>query len=96
MFWPIKDDNPTSHTPIVTWVLMLICVLVFIWQSQLTQTESQITILSYGIIPAHLFSFGNFSEINFSKRRSGRSMPILSVLYYWTCLMKIKHYKYLE
>ncbi len=64
MFWPIKDDNPTSHTPIVTWALMFICVLVFIWQSQLTQTESQITILSYGIIPAHLFSFGNFSEIN--------------------------------
>ena len=43
MFWPIKDDNPTSHTPIVTWVLIFICVLVFIWQSQLTQTESQIT-----------------------------------------------------
>ena len=64
MFLPIKDDNPNSQTPIITWALIIICVLTFIWQSQLTQTESQITILSYGIIPAHLFGVGNFSEIN--------------------------------
>jgi len=64
MFLPLKDDNPNSQTPIITWALIIICVLTFIWQSQLTQAESQITIFSYGIIPAHLFGVGNFSEIN--------------------------------
>jgi len=45
-------------------------------------------ILSFHIVGScyvSLFSDGNFSEINFSKRRSGRGMPLLSVLYYWTC-----------
>ena len=45
-------------------------------------------ILSFHIVGScyvSLLSDGNFSEINFSKRRSGRSIPLLSVLYYWTC-----------
>ena len=45
-------------------------------------------ILSFHIVGScyvSLFSDGNFPEVNFSKKRSGRSIPILSVLYYWTC-----------
>ena len=45
-------------------------------------------ILSFHIVGScyvSLFGDGNFPEVNFSKKRSGRSIPILSVLYYWTC-----------
>ena len=36
---PLRDDNPVERTPYVTYALIGACVLVFLYQLQLVQTE---------------------------------------------------------
>ena len=51
---PLKDDNPTSGKPVVTYFLIGICVLVFLLQlSSQTYKTGQI-FYSYGLIPSVL------------------------------------------
>jgi len=54
--FPIADDNPRLETPIVTWSIIAVCVLVFFWQLSLGTTGGEIAIYEYGMIPARLFS----------------------------------------
>ncbi len=53
--FPIADDNPRLETPIVTWSIIAVCVLVFFWQLPLGTTGGEIAIYEYGMIPARLF-----------------------------------------
>lgn len=53
--FPIADDNPRQNTPVVTWSLIGICVLVFFWQFSLGANGGQIAALEFGFIPARLF-----------------------------------------
>lgn len=55
LFLPIADDNPTRRTPYVTWTVMALCIVVFLWQQSLTPLEQRAALLSYGVIPAVLF-----------------------------------------
>jgi len=50
--FPLKDDNPTSITPIVTWMLIAINVMVFFYQVSSGPRASQLFIYQYGAIPA--------------------------------------------
>lgn len=53
--FPIRDDTPTRITPYITYVVILVCVLVFFWQ--LSQGEdAQRAIYSFGVIPAVLLA----------------------------------------
>ena len=52
---PLRDDNPSAIVPIVSWVLIGACVLVFLWQLSLGPRESQIAVYALGVIPAVLF-----------------------------------------
>ena len=49
---PLKDDNPTSSRPIVTYFLIGLCVVVFLMQ--LGSQSYRTLILSYGLIPSVL------------------------------------------
>jgi membrane associated rhomboid family serine protease len=49
---PLYDDNPTAREPIVTYLLIGLCVGAFLWQ--LGQDERAV-LYSYGMIPARLF-----------------------------------------
>jgi membrane associated rhomboid family serine protease len=49
---PYRDDNPTVRDPIVTYLLIGLCVGTFLWQ--LGQDERAV-LFSYGMIPARLF-----------------------------------------
>ena len=51
---PLKDDNPTSITPLVSWSVMGICVLVFLWQVSLDPRAGQEAVYALGVIPAVL------------------------------------------
>lgn len=51
---PIHDDNPTENPSYVTWVLMGICIVVFIIQFSSPPAAAQKIILSSGLIPALL------------------------------------------
>jgi membrane associated rhomboid family serine protease len=49
---PLYDDNPTVRDPIVTYLVIGLCVGAFLWQ--LGQDERAV-LYGYGMIPAHLF-----------------------------------------
>jgi len=51
-FVPLYDDNPTTRDPIVTYLLIGLCVGAFLWQ--LGQNESAV-LYTYGMVPARLF-----------------------------------------
>jgi len=53
--FPIADDNPRIDTPMVTWSIIAVCVLVFFWQFSLGQTGGEIAVYQFGMIPARLF-----------------------------------------
>lgn len=52
---PLHDDNPTRTTPVVNWVLIALCVTVFLWQVSLPPEGLQAAIYAFGLVPAVLF-----------------------------------------
>jgi membrane associated rhomboid family serine protease len=55
---PLRDDNPSQIRPIVTYLLIGLCVLVFIWQFMLGPEGGQRAVYSLGVIPARLLGHG--------------------------------------
>ena len=51
---PLKDDNPTSKKPIVTYFIIGICVLVFLIQLSSQSYRTGQLFYSYGLIPSVL------------------------------------------
>ncbi len=51
---PLRDDNPTSITPFVTYVFIAACILVFLWQMSLGEKGFEAAVLALGVIPAAL------------------------------------------
>src|SRR5262249_29609695 len=51
---PLYDDNPTVRAPVVTYLLIGLCVGSFFWQ--LGHNEREI-LYAYGMIPAELFGY---------------------------------------
>jgi membrane associated rhomboid family serine protease len=50
---PLYDDNPIRRPPVVTWVLIGLCIGAFLWQ--LGQNDPDAVAYQYGMIPAVLF-----------------------------------------
>ena len=48
---PLKDDNPTSGRPIVTYFLIGLCVVVFLIQLGSQSYKTGQLFYSYGLIP---------------------------------------------
>ncbi|MFY4727894.1 rhomboid family intramembrane serine protease [Nitrospira sp. BLG_2] len=59
---PLQDDNPTQRTPIVTVVLIGICIAVFLYQVNLPQAAAELFAFQYGAIPAIVFGHASLSE----------------------------------
>lgn len=51
---PIRDDNPTHHTPVVTIGLIVINSAVFLFQATLSEPRSEAFIYRFGFVPARL------------------------------------------
>jgi len=49
---PLKDDNPTYRTPIVTYSIIAICVIIFILEITSSSYNNGQLFYSYGLIPA--------------------------------------------
>lgn len=49
--FPVKDENPSSITPVVTWLLIVSCVSIFVWQFA---GDFDRIILGYGFTPARI------------------------------------------
>src|SRR5438128_12330321 len=54
---PLRDDNPTTLTPVVTVALIVLNCLVFLYQLSLGPAEERF-ILSYAAVPAEWFHPG--------------------------------------
>jgi len=52
---PLRDDNPITIRPIVTFVLIGLCVAVFLWQLSLGPSLGQAAVYALGLTPAVLF-----------------------------------------
>ena len=51
---PLKDDNPTSEKPIVTYSIIFLCVIVFLIQLSSQSYKTGQLFYSYGLIPSVL------------------------------------------
>lgn len=52
---PLRDDNPTRTRPIVTYVILGLCVFVFLWQLALGPGGNEAAVYALGFIPAVVF-----------------------------------------
>jgi membrane associated rhomboid family serine protease len=52
---PLRDENPSRIVPYVTIGVIVLCVLVYLWQSSLGERGGQQAIYALGVIPAVLF-----------------------------------------
>ncbi|XDZ64642.1 rhomboid family intramembrane serine protease [Alphaproteobacteria bacterium LSUCC0684] len=51
-FLPLFDDNPTSRPPLVTWMIMALCILIFLIQATQPERGQYEILLRYATIPA--------------------------------------------
>jgi len=56
---PIGDDNPTSIKPIVNWIIILTCVLVYLWQTSGDYNFFVYTLEQYGVTPSLIMNTRN-------------------------------------
>ncbi len=56
---PLSDDNPTQRAAVVTWLIIALCAVVFLWELSLPPPMARAATLSLGMIPAVLL--GNAS-----------------------------------
>src|SRR2546428_2818815 len=58
---PLRDDNPSSSRPVVTVLLILICIVVFLYVSYRLGSEAatERVFSTYGATPAALMAAGN-------------------------------------
>jgi len=91
---PLKDDNPTSGRPIVTYFLIALCVLVFLIQLSSQSYKSGQLFYSYGLIPSvlmghnqlplNIYAVPAFVTIFTSMFMHGGFMHIIgNMLYMW-------------
>lgn len=59
---PLHDDNPTQGTPLVTLMLIGICIAVFLYQTNLSQQAAELFAFQYGAIPAIVFGQASLPE----------------------------------
>lgn len=52
---PLRDDNPTRTRPIVTYAILGLCVMVFLWQLALGPRGNEAAVYALGFIPAVVF-----------------------------------------
>jgi membrane associated rhomboid family serine protease len=54
---PISDDNPARLVPVVTWFIIALCVVVYLWERSLGR-EIDATLAVLGFVPASLRHWG--------------------------------------
>ncbi len=59
---PIRDDNPTHSIPVITYLLIFLNILVFIFQSFLG-SNNELFIYQFALIPADVISFLSFDGL---------------------------------
>ena len=58
-FFPLFDNNPTKDRPIISWIIIFLCIIVYMWQITLSDFEQKLIFLKFGIIPSTLFGISS-------------------------------------
>lgn len=53
---PLGDENPRRLTPYVNWLIIGLCVIVFLWQASSGDDHFIYTLLEYGFVPSRISS----------------------------------------
>ena len=91
---PLRDDNPTSGRPVITYLLISLCVLVFLVQLSSQSYKTGQLFYSYGLIPSvlmghkqlpvNLYALPAFLTIFTSMFMHGGFMHLIgNMLYMW-------------
>ena len=59
---PLKDDNPTNSKPLVTYFLIIICVIIFLIELGSSSYRTGVFFYSYGLIPSVFLGKLHLSE----------------------------------
>ncbi len=59
---PLKDDNPTSGKPIVSYSIIFFCIIIFLAQLGLDEIEIRDFTYSYGLIPSVLMGIDQLPD----------------------------------
>ena len=63
VFLPISDENPTPNKPYLTWSLITINFLVFLYQLSLTGSANQMLVNEFGVKPSVFFEMQDLHTI---------------------------------
>ena len=63
VFVPISDENPTPKKPVLTWTLIAMNFLVFLYQLSLSGGANQALVNEFGVRPSVFFEMQNFHTI---------------------------------
>ena len=81
MFFPYKDDNPRILVPYVTYTLLAINILVYIYQLSLTDPWIAHSFsLRFGLIPSHFWGGSATEILDFNRRIIAEASGALSVV----------------
>lgn len=85
---PLKDLNPTRRVPVITYGLIAVNVLVFLWEQTLSATELQEQFLNLSVVPASVidnpFALDTFLDFLRSMFLHGGWTHLLgNMLYLW-------------
>ena len=61
--FPLRDTIPSSKMPVVNWLIIVICILVFLFESSLPSSELEAFISDFGLIPAAFLAQPDFAHI---------------------------------
>jgi membrane associated rhomboid family serine protease len=61
-FLPLFDNNPTLTRPLITWMIIALCICGFIWQGSLDFNAAHNIVYQLGFIPAVFFTPASLPE----------------------------------
>ena len=54
-FLPLFDENSTSNRPVIVWLVMAVCIMVFFWQQSLDNVSARLALYQLGFVPTIVF-----------------------------------------
>ncbi len=55
LFFPLFDENSTSRRPLIVWMVMATCIIVFFWQQSLDDVPARLALYQLGFVPTIVF-----------------------------------------
>src|SRR5690606_25411660 len=52
--FPLRDEIPSRRAPVVTWAILILNVLIFLWQWTLPEPSVRQLLYLFGLVPARL------------------------------------------